>query len=72
MYQCKLPKGFLTHVETSRPDVDNLNDLARELERVANPPSRDVINQRINALNHRWDNLVADAENRVLALEVRK
>ncbi|GFO48203.1 nesprin-1-like [Plakobranchus ocellatus] len=65
----ELVKTFLEHAETSRHLVDDLNQVARDLERAGSQDSRAVVSRLVAAVNERWEALTGQAEARVMTLE---
>ncbi|XP_046571071.1 nesprin-1-like [Haliotis rubra] len=63
-------KNIQTVMESQcRPAVDELNDHARSLDRVANSNSRSLINKHTSSINSRWNTLVAQMEAKLLNVQ---
>ncbi|GFR84706.1 nesprin-1-like [Elysia marginata] len=65
----ELVKTFMEHAETSRPMVDSLNQVARDLERAGSQESGTAIARLVQAVNDRWDALTGQVEARAATLE---
>ncbi|XP_041353316.1 nesprin-1-like isoform X4 [Gigantopelta aegis] len=65
----QLTKEFCGKLEANRPSVDEQNERARSLDRVASSNSRSVIDKLMTSINNRWDSLTNECETRQTTLE---